>query len=72
MPVLDGFSFSQSNSTSEIALAEMEDSTGSSRRGRRAFNDALEPGEWSFSTYVRPFTSAGSGTGNYSAAECTQ
>ena len=69
MPVLDGFSFSQSNSTSEIALAEMEDSTGSSRRGRRAFNDALEPGEWSFSTYVRPFTSAGSGTGNYSAAE---
>lgn len=69
MPVLDGFSFSQSNSTSEIALAEMEDSSGNSRRGRRAFNDALDPGEWSFSTYVRPFTSAGSGTGNYAAAE---
>ena len=34
-----------------------------SRRGRRAFNDSLAPGEWSFSTYVRPFTSAGSGTG---------
>ena len=69
MPVLDGFSFSQSNSTSEIALAEMEDSSGNSRRGRRAFNDALDPGEWSLSTYVRPFTSAGSGTGNYGAAE---
>ena len=40
MPVLDGFSFSQANSTSEIALAEMEDSSGNSRRGRRAFNDA--------------------------------
>lgn len=69
IPVLDGFSFSQSNSTSEIALAEMEDSTGTSRRGRRAFNDALDPGEWSLSTYVRPFTSAGSGTGKYSASE---
>lgn len=69
MPVLDGFSFSQSNSTSEIALAEMEDSSGNSRRGRRAFNDALDPGEWSLSTYVRPFTSAGSGTGKYAAAE---
>lgn len=69
LPVLDGFSFSQSNSTSEIALAEMEDSTGASRRGRRAFNDALDPGEWSFSTYIRPFTSAGTGTGKYSAAE---
>jgi hypothetical protein len=69
MPILDGFSFSQSNSTSEITLAEMEDANGSSRRGRRAFNDALDPGEWSFSTYVRPFTSAGTGTGNYAAAE---
>ena len=69
MPILDGFSFSQSNSTSEIALAEMEDANGSFRRGRRAFNDALDPGEWSFSTYVRPFTSAGTGTGNYAAAE---
>ena len=36
---------------------------GVSRRGRRAFNDSLAPGEWSLSTYVRPFTSAGSGNG---------
>lgn len=63
MPILDGFSFSQANSTSEITLAEMEDSSGTSRRGRKAFNDALDPGEWSFSTYVRPFQSSGSGTG---------
>ena len=63
MPVLDGFSFSQATNATEITLAEMESSTGVSRRGRRAFNDALAPAEWSFSTYVRPYVSAGSGTG---------
>ena len=63
IPVLDGFSFSQANNSSEITLSEMESSAGVSRRGRRAFNDSLAPGEWSISTYVRPFASAGSGTG---------
>ena len=63
VPVLDGFSFSQANESTEIVLAEMEDSSGTSRRGKRAFNTALSAGEWSFSTYVRPFASAGSGTG---------
>ena len=41
----------------------MESTAGVSRRGRRAFNDSLAPAEWSFSTYVRPFISAGSGAG---------
>lgn len=59
LPILDGFSFSQANNTSEITLSEMESSTGVSRRGRRLFNDSLAPAEWSFSTYVRPFESAG-------------
>lgn len=59
MPILDGFSFSQANNTSEISLSEMESTGGVSRRGRRAFNDSLAAGEWSFSTYVRPFTSVG-------------
>ena len=63
IPVLDGFSFSQSTNATEITLAEMENSAGVSRRGRRAFNDSLAPAEWSFSTYVRPFISAGSGAG---------
>ena len=63
VPVLDGFSFSQANESQEIVLAEMEDANGTSRRGRRAFNTALSAGEWSFSTYVRPFSSTGSGTG---------
>ena len=67
IPVLDGFSFSQATNSSEITLSEMESSAGVSRRGRRAFNDSLAPGEWSFSTYVRPFTAAGAAQGSGSA-----
>lgn len=67
IPVLDGFSFSQATNSSEITLNEMESSAGVSRRGRRAFNDSLAPGEWSFSTYVRPFTAAGASQGSGSA-----
>jgi len=59
VPVLDGFSFSQATNSSEITLAEMESATGVSRRGKRMFNDSLAPTEWSLSTYVRPFVSAG-------------
>ena len=59
IPVLDGFSFSQATNSSEVTLSEMESTTGVSRRGRRMFNDSLAPAEWSFSTYMRPFTSAG-------------
>ena len=63
IPVLDGYSFSQTTNTSEITLAEMESTSGISRRGRRMFTDSLAPAEWSFSTYIRPFTSkAGSAT----------
>ena len=59
VPVLDGFSFSQATNASEITLNEMEDSTGKSRRGRKMFTDSLSAAEWSFSTYIRPFKSAG-------------
>ena len=55
IPVLDGFSFSQATNSSEITLSEMESTAGTSRRGRRIFNDSLAPVEWSFSTYMRPF-----------------
>jgi hypothetical protein len=71
LPVLDGFSFSQATNSSEITLAEMEGSGGTSRRGRKQFNDSLAPAEWSFSTYVRPFKSAGSGTGAANSAALT-
>ena len=63
VPVLDGFSFSQASNSTEVTLAEMEDTSGNSKRGRAMFNDSLAPVEWSFSTYVRPFKSAGSGAG---------
>jgi hypothetical protein len=63
IPVMDGFSFSQGNTTSETTLNEMADGSGNSKRGRRAFNDALAPAEWSISTYIRPFISAGTGNG---------
>ena len=57
IPILDGYSFSQTTNTSEITLAEMESSAGVSRRGTRMFTDSLAPAEWSFSTYIRPFIS---------------
>ena len=72
VPVLDGFSFSQANNSTEVTLAEMESSTGVSKRGRRVFNDSLAPVEWSFSTYVRPFKSAGTnvaGNANRNSAQ---
>ena len=69
IPVLEGFSFSQATNTSEITLAEMEAGDGTSRRGRRAFNDSLAPVDFSFSTYIRPFTAAaGSATGTADTA----
>jgi hypothetical protein len=69
IPVLDGFSFSQATNASEITLNEMSDASGNSRRGRQMFTDSYAPAEWSFSTYVRPFKSAGSGTGAADSAE---
>ena len=70
VPVLDGYSFSQTTNTSEITLAEMESTAGISRRGRRMFTDSLAPAEWSFSTYIRPFKSlAGSVASGVKAAD---
>ena len=54
LPVLDGFSFSQATATTEVTLNEMQDASGNSNRGRAMFTNALEPAEWSFSTYARP------------------
>ena len=71
IPVLDGFSFSQSTNTSEITLNEAQSTSGVSRRGRAMFNDSYAPVEWSFSTYMMPYThdeSATSGTQGTSGA----
>ncbi len=46
----------------------MEATDGTSRRGRRAFNDSLAPVDFSFNTYIRPFTAAaGSAAGTADA-----
>jgi hypothetical protein len=57
IPILNGYSFSQSTNTSEVTLNEMAASDGTSRRGRQMFTDSYAPAEWSFTTYVRPFVS---------------
>ena len=68
LPVLDGFSFSQSNATTEVTLSEMAGSNGtSSRRGRKLFTDAFEPAEWNLQLYGRPFNAQVGGSGNYIA-----
>ena len=71
IPVLDGFSFSQATNSSEITLNEMADSSGNSRRGRQMFNDSYAPAEWSFSTYIRPFVSAGAAQGLLTTSAAT-
>lgn len=55
IPILDGFSFTQATGTQNVTLNE---SGTSPNRGQRTFNTSLEAAEWSFSTYVRPFTDA--------------
>ena len=49
--VLDGFSFSQNTTQETITVSEAGDAPV---RGQRSFNTALEPVDFSFSTYVRP------------------
>jgi len=71
IPVLDGFSFSQATNASEITLNEMEDAAGRSRRGRKMFTDSLSAAEWSFSSYIRPFKSAGSKSSSNGVADST-
>jgi hypothetical protein len=69
IPILDGYSFSQATNTTEVTLNEMASSSGASRRGRKLFTDSYAPAEWSFSTYARPFASAGSGSGAADSAQ---
>ncbi len=63
LPILDGFSFSQSTNTSEVTLSEAS-LGGVSRRGRKVFTDNFAPAEFSFSTYVRPIVSLASANGD--------
>tara|TARA_B110000967_G_scaffold209915_1_gene268574 strand:- start:3099 stop:4301 length:1203 start_codon:yes stop_codon:yes gene_type:complete len=59
IPVLDGYSFSQSTNTTEVTLNEATNAAGASKRGRKVFNSSLSPVEFSFQTYMRPFVNSG-------------
>lgn len=62
LPVLNGFSFSQTTDDLEITLNEMSDTNGTVRRGRKILKDKFAPAEWSISTYTRPVAHATEGT----------
>lgn len=56
LTVLDGFSFSQGVNAQAVTVSE---AGATPTRGQRSFNTALNPVEFSFSTYVRPNVSGG-------------
>lgn len=49
--VLDGYSFSQATNAQDITISE---AGAAPVRGKRSFNTALNPADFSFSTYIRP------------------
>jgi len=53
IPILDGYSLSQSNESQTITLNE---AGATPVRGQKTYNTALNPVEISFSTYVRPYS----------------
>jgi hypothetical protein len=64
--VLDGFSFSQGTTAETVTLNE----AGSTPvRGQRSFNTALDPVDFSFSTYLRPCDSNETTTGGFVTSE---
>lgn len=60
VPILNGYSATQSTNSSTITLQEMSDTAGNSRRGQTMFNDSRAPAEWSFDIYLRPTLITGS------------
>ncbi len=52
IPILDGFSFSQATGTQNVTLNE---AGATPKRGQKMFNTSLDPVDWSFTTYMRPF-----------------
>lgn len=51
LAVMNGFSFSQNTDSQTITVSEAGDIP---TRGQRAFNTALQPVDFSFTTYIRP------------------
>lgn len=55
LTVLDGFTFTQTTTASAITVSEAGSAPS---RGQRSFNTALNPVDFSFSTYIRPNVNA--------------
>lgn len=53
--VLDGYAFSQGTQQQTITIAE---GGNTPVRGQRSFNTQVDPVDWSFSSYIRPFNSS--------------
>jgi hypothetical protein len=68
LPVMAGFSFTQDTASSDITLNE---AGAAPTRGQKRFNDALNPVDVSFSTYLRPYkaSTAVQAGGNITAAD---
>ena len=64
--ILDGFSFSQATSTQNVTLNEAGTAP---RRGQTIFNTALDPVDWSLTTYVRPYNHVDGGVTTSTAVE---
>lgn len=54
LTILDNFSFSQGVAADVISITE---AGAAPARGQRSFNTALNPADFSFSTYIRPYLS---------------
>jgi hypothetical protein len=67
--VLDGFSFSQNTTTETVTVTEAGDAP---IRGQRSFNTALDPVDWSISTYIRPKLNAGGDGNTDDKVECEE
>lgn len=52
LQILNDWSFSQ---TTNATTVEMMEAGPTPKRGQRTFNDSMNPAEWSFSTYIRPY-----------------
>ncbi len=61
IPLLEGFSFTQSTSSSDVSADE---AGATPRRGGKRFNDSVDPADWSFSTYIRPYALTGDENGS--------
>lgn len=56
IPIQDGYSMTQGTSSTDVNL---EEAGPTPTRGSRRFNDSLDPVDWSFTTYLNPYTVGG-------------